>query len=131
MGHFCGDRLRHARLAAGLTREDLAQRAGVRSADRIRDWERGAHAPQARYVPRLAAALGVDPVALYDVDPARPTLRVLRLARGLSLQQLAQLTGVPIMTCQRIEQGRGHRHDLTALNRVSRALGSPAGRQDA
>ena len=100
-------------------------------ADRIRNWERGAHAPQARYVPRLAAALGVDPVALYDVDPARPTLRVLRLARGLSLQQLAQLAGVPIMTCQRIEQGRGHRHDLTALNRVSRALGSPAGRQDA
>ena len=85
MGHFCGDRLRQARLAAGLSREDLAQRAGVRSADRIRDWERGAHAPQARYVPQLAAALGVDPVALYDVDPARPTLRVLRLARGLSL----------------------------------------------
>ncbi|TFV66533.1 UNVERIFIED_ORG: XRE family transcriptional regulator [Bacillus sp. AZ43] len=127
MGHFCGDRLRHARLAAGLTREDLAQQAGVRSADRVRDWERGAHAPQARYVPRLAAALGVDPVALYDVDPARPTLRVLRLARGLSLEQLAQLAGVPIMTCQRIEQGRGHRHDLTALNRVSRALGIPAG----
>jgi transcriptional regulator with XRE-family HTH domain len=78
-------------------------------------------------VPRLAAALGVDPVVLYDVDPARPTLRVLRLARGLSLQQLAQQAGVPIMTCQRIEQGWGHGHDLTALNRVSRALGIPAG----
>ncbi len=122
MGHFSGDRLRQARLAARLTREDLAQRAGVRSTDRIRDWERGSHAPQARYVPRLAAALGVDPVVLYDVDPARPPLRVLGLARGLSLQQLAELAGVSIMTCQRIEQGRGHRHDLTALNRMSRVL---------
>ena len=125
VGPFSGDRLWQARLAAGLTREDLAQRAGVRSADRIRDWERGAHAPQARYVPRLAAALDVDPVVLYDVDPARPPLRVLRLARGLSLQQLAELARVPIMTCHRIEQGRGHRHDLTALNRVSRVLGIP------
>lgn len=71
-------------------------------ADRIRDWERGAHAPQARYVPRLAAALGVDPVVLYDVDPTLPTLRVRRLARGLSLQQLAQLAEVPIMMRQRI-----------------------------
>jgi DNA-binding XRE family transcriptional regulator len=42
-GALLGDRLWQARLAAGLTREDLAQRAGVRSADRIRDWERGAH----------------------------------------------------------------------------------------
>jgi transcriptional regulator with XRE-family HTH domain len=58
VGHFSGDRLRQARLAAGFTREGLAQRAGVRSADRVRDWEGGAHAPQARYVPRLAAALG-------------------------------------------------------------------------
>jgi len=40
---------------------------------------------------------------------------------------LAELAGVPIMTCQRIEQGRDYRHDLTALNRVSRALGLPKG----
>jgi anti-anti-sigma factor len=93
VGPFSGDRLWQARLAAELAREDLAQRAGVQLADRIRDWERGAHAPQARYVARLAAALGVDPVVLYDVDPARPPLRVLRLARGVSLQQLAELAG--------------------------------------
>ena len=121
---FSGDRLRQARLAVRLSRSDLAERAGVRSADRIRDWERGVHAPQARYVPRLAAALGVDPVELYDVDPARPPLQVLRLARGLSLQQLAAHAGVPVMTCQRLENGRGHRHNRTALKRVSRVLGA-------
>lgn len=124
---FSGDRLRQMRLAAGMTRADLAERASVRSVDRIRDWEQGVHAPQARHVPRLAAALGVDPLVLYDVDPARPSLRVLRLTRGLSLQQLAEHAGVPVMTCQRIEQGRGHRHDRTALHRVSRVLGVPVG----
>ncbi|WP_324276970.1 helix-turn-helix domain-containing protein [Blastococcus brunescens] len=78
-------------------------------------------------MPRLTSDLRVDPVVLYDVDPALPTLRVRRLARGLSLQQVAQLAEVPIMMRQRIEQGRGHRHDLTALDRVSCALGIPAG----
>jgi transcriptional regulator with XRE-family HTH domain len=69
----------------------------------------------------------VDPVVLYDADPTRPPLRVLRLAGGLSLQELAGQAGVPIMTCQRIEQGRGGRRDRTALNRVSQVLGVPAG----
>ena len=117
--------LKQARRRAGLTQRELAARAGLRSADRVRDWERGVHAPRATYVPRLAAALAVEPLALYDVDPSRPPLAVLRRARGLSLQRLAAAAGVPLMTCHRIEQGTA-RPDTAVLARLSTALGVPA-----
>ena len=56
-----GARLRRARLAAGLTQEELAERAGL-SARGIQDLERGLRAtPQRETVRRLAGALGVPP----------------------------------------------------------------------
>lgn len=125
--HFRGDRLRRGRLAAGLTREALAARVGLRSADRIKDWELGVHAPQPRHVPALAGAVGIDPVWLYDVDPRAAPLALLRRVRGLSLQQLSAAAGVPLMTCQRLEQGRG-RPDPAVLGRLAAALGVPVGR---
>lgn len=60
-GASFGARLRRARLAAGLTQEELAERAGL-SARGIQDLERGLRAtPQRETVRRLAAALGVPP----------------------------------------------------------------------
>ena len=56
-----GARLRRARLAAGLTQEELAERAGL-SARGIQDLERGLRAtPQRETVRRLAGALGLTP----------------------------------------------------------------------
>jgi len=56
-----GARLRRARLAAGLTQEELAERAGL-SARGIQDLERGLRAtPQRETVRRLAGALGLPP----------------------------------------------------------------------
>ena len=55
-----GDLLRHHRTAAGLTQEDLAERAGL-SADTISLLERGEHRrPHRDTVQRLAAALGLS-----------------------------------------------------------------------
>lgn len=60
-------RLRQLRLAAGLTQEDLAERAGL-SVRGIQDLERGARkAPRAETVRMLANGLGLD-------DTARATL---------------------------------------------------------
>ena len=123
---FAGDRLRAARHAAGLSRTELAQRAGLRSADRIRDWESGVHAPQPRHVPRLAAALAVDPVTLFEADPSRSPLTVLRQVRGLSLQELAAAAGVAVMTCHRLEQGRSEPAP-DVLARLAAVLGVPSG----
>ena len=53
-----GALLRRRRLAAGLTQEMLAERAGL-SARGVQDLERGAHRPLADTVRRLGAALGL------------------------------------------------------------------------
>ena len=57
-----GPLLRRARLAAGLTQDALAERAGL-SVRGVQALERGAHQPQADTVRRLASALGLTGAA--------------------------------------------------------------------
>lgn len=102
---FRGDRLTAARLAAGLTVIDLAAAVGG-SESQIRAWETGRTAhPRPPLVPRLAAALGVDPLTLLDVDPADPPLAALRLAAGLSVHDVAAAAGTSSMRYYRLEAG--------------------------
>lgn len=54
-----GPRLRELREAAGLTHQQLAERAGV-SVDGVSQWERGVREPGWGSVLSLAQALGVD-----------------------------------------------------------------------
>jgi transcriptional regulator with XRE-family HTH domain len=100
-----GDRLQAAREAMGLTREELATKLELSSPARIRVWEMGLERPRPRYVPRLAAALGVDPVHLLDVDSGDPPLAALRLAAGLATNEMAA-PGLSVMTYVRLEDGR-------------------------
>jgi len=51
------NRLRAARLRLGLSREDLAERAGI-DARTVRNWERGASAPSERTLAKAVAVLG-------------------------------------------------------------------------
>jgi transcriptional regulator with XRE-family HTH domain len=67
-----GDRLQAAREAAGMSREDLALKLELSSPARIRVWELALERPRPRFVPRLAAALGVEPLYLLDADPEDP-----------------------------------------------------------
>ena len=55
---FSTEALRAARLRAGLTRGEVASRAGVSEAT-VKGWENGERAPKASSHARLAAALGV------------------------------------------------------------------------
>src|SRR6476659_6642282 len=48
--------------------------------NRIGAWERGIDAPSATYIPTLARVLFVDPLTLFDVDPAAPHFTGLRMA---------------------------------------------------
>jgi transcriptional regulator with XRE-family HTH domain len=104
---FRGDRLAEARRAAGLTQAQLAEAVGVSDGLRVSQWERGSEQPRPRFVPALAAVLGVGPLELLDVDPADPPLRALRLAAGLSLPDVQAAAAVPVMTYQRLERGVG------------------------
>jgi transcriptional regulator with XRE-family HTH domain len=89
----------------GLTREELATKLELSSPARIRVWELGLERPRPRFVPRLAAALGVEPLHLLDVDPEDPPLAALRLAAGLATNEIGA-PGVSVMTYVRLEDGR-------------------------
>jgi transcriptional regulator with XRE-family HTH domain len=67
-------------------------------------WERGRQQPAPGNVPRLASALGVRPLDLFELT-GTPSVAVLRRAAGLTLAQLAANTGLSYARCQRIEKG--------------------------
>jgi predicted ATPase/DNA-binding XRE family transcriptional regulator len=103
-----GAQLRRHRLAAGLTQEELAERAGL-SARGIQDLERGARRlPHPETVRRLTAALGQldgEPRATLAPTPPRPSLpatltsfvgrkrAITELGSLLRVRRLVTLTG--------------------------------------
>ena len=124
---FRGDLLAAAREDAGLTQADLALAVGVSAAQRIANWERGDEQPRPNFIPVLARAVGIASLELIDVDPAKPGLVGLRLAAGLTVAEVAQCTGLPRMTYNRLERGMSVKA-LTEerLEALAKALGVPA-----
>lgn len=102
---FRGDRLLSAREAAGLSREDLTLALDLSSPWRIRQWELGHERPRPRFVPPLAAAVKVEPLHLLDVDPQDPPLAAIRIAAGLTLDDL-NAPGMSKQSFMRLEDGR-------------------------
>ena len=66
---FSAEALRAARLRAGLSRSEVAQRVGVSEAT-VKGWENGARAPKASTHAALAGALGMAFEALEKPGPA-------------------------------------------------------------
>jgi len=56
---FSGRKLRTRRLELGLSQEELARLAGIRSAKSISTWERNAQEPRATAVMALSGPLNV------------------------------------------------------------------------
>ena len=74
-----GDRIRHARMARGLTQEDLAAAMGVtRSA--VAQWETDRNRVTPRLLPRLHAVLDVRSIASPDAMSNTKRARRLRAA---------------------------------------------------
>lgn len=121
-----GERVAELREAAGLSQGRLAELLGVRSRTQVWEWERGEQQPQPRVFARLAAVLEVDPLALLDVDAEDPPLAGLRLAAGLSLQELATASGLSYSTLRRLESGG----TVTTDPRAPQALAAPLGRTE-
>ena len=83
-------------------------------ASRISAWEGGIDAPSAPYVPTLARVLGLDPLALFVVDPAGPTFTALRLAAGKTIVALAESTGISYTSLHRMVRGVSRLSDTSA-----------------
>lgn len=99
-----GDMLTRLRQAAGMSQRALAATINVADGDRVGLWERGEARPQARVVPLIAAALGVDPLSLLAGDSAEPDLTRIRVAAGLNLKDMAARTGLAITSYHRLER---------------------------
>ena len=84
---FSGQRLAAARVAAGLTQQQLADALGASKA-RISEWEHDVTQPRASRVPAIARAINVDPLELMADDYEHLDLEALRVAAGLSRQAL-------------------------------------------
>jgi hypothetical protein len=118
-----GDRLQAARKAIGLSREELATKLELSGPVRFRVWETGLERPRPRFVPRLAAALGVDPLYLLDVDLDDPPVAALRLAAGLATNEVTG-PGLSVMTYVRLEDGRpGADPPAKVIAAISQVLG--------
>lgn len=72
-GSVIGQRLREARLRAGLSQKELGIRAEIdefTASPRVNQYERGRHIPEFQTVERFAAVLGVPAPYFYCRDDA-------------------------------------------------------------
>lgn len=101
------DRLRVARLAAGLTQSALAARLDLATWT-VWAWEQprpAGRAPTARHLAALAEALGVESVALAPL-PEGATLRDLRQRAGLTTTQVGEEIGMSDAAVSAVENGK-------------------------
>lgn len=112
-----------ARRAAALTQAELAVKIGVKTTGTIRYWERGCQCPRPGNLIKLATALDIGMADLLRTPAAQPTLRSLRLDRGLTMQQVAERSGLTMSTYHRLEHGLPIRKpDNTTITALGRTL---------
>ncbi|WP_415954374.1 helix-turn-helix domain-containing protein [Streptomyces sp. KLOTTS4A1] len=97
---FDAAKLRAARTAAGTSVARIAQAAGV-SERAVSLYLAGTRTPRPEILPRLAAAVGVDPAALCTVE--RETLAHLRIFTGRSRSAMARTLGMAEETYRQVE----------------------------
>jgi transcriptional regulator with XRE-family HTH domain len=86
-----------------MSQRALAAAIDLVDADRVGMWERGEARPHARLIPLIAHQLRIDPLTLLDGRSDTPDLTRLRVAAGLSLQDMAARTGMPVTSYHRLE----------------------------
>ncbi len=119
---FLGARCAQLRVARAISQGDLAAAVGTYR-PRVSLWERGLEQPQARYLPALGTTLRVPALWLLDTDHDDPSLAALRVAAGLSVPEVAEITGIPYTTYYRVESGNLRGTPPTQLVRaMARAL---------
>lgn len=111
---FSGSRLAAGRVAAGLTQERLAQLLQTEQT-RVSEWERGVLTPRPNVMPKLAAAIGMDALEFLAADPAAPTLEDMRLAAGLTMQEVADQLGISLRRYRGVEIGSTRRDPAEPL----------------
>jgi transcriptional regulator with XRE-family HTH domain len=120
-----GAALRAARMRAGLTQHELAHEVGVVGGERVSMWERGTARPRSpELLHAVARTVGVPVTALLLAPDGGPSLRWLRFAAGLSVDDVAQAVHVSVASLKRWEaQGCRRLPSGATLDAVAAALG--------
>ncbi len=120
-----GDALRSARERAGLSQNDLARVLGLASGGRISLWERGEARPRSpRLLHDVASALEVPAVQLLAPSESGPSLRWMRFAAGLSVEELALAAHVSASSVKRWEAVGLSRPTERVVAALAHALGA-------
>ena len=120
-----GAALRAARERVGLTQHELAHEVGVVGGERISMWERGEARPRSPHLLHaVARAVQVRVTALLLPPEGAASLRWLRFAAGLSVDEVARAAHVSVASMKRWEARRCRRMPSAAtLNAMAAALG--------
>lgn len=118
------DRLRKARIAAGMSRKALAKKANIPYTT-YTNYETGYREPRSEALAQIADALGVD-MAYFYTDDVVATIKNLR--KALEATQTDSVLGVPLINNAKevmvrgLEQKQGDRLNaaFNALNREGR-----------
>ena len=94
-----GERLKKLRKKAGLTQEELAEKAGVSNIT-ISQWENGIYAPTMTRIKALAQALNVPESDLLNDPPPQPDGWVLTVRMSNNNEEVIDLTSpnIPVMS---------------------------------
>ena len=88
----------------GLLQKEVARGIGVDETT-VNNWETNRSRPVVRFMPRIVEFLGYTPYA-YVPTSFGERLRMLRVARGLSQEKLAEKLGVDESSVQSWEAGK-------------------------
>jgi transcriptional regulator with XRE-family HTH domain len=118
-----GNRIRSFRQERGLTLEQFAAASGL-SASYLSTIERGLKKPSIPVLKSIAGVLHVSPSLLVQDEDEIFTgekLRFLREGRGLSLDELAEISELPVTLLEKFETGES-RPDFEQLECLAEAL---------
>ncbi|MEW5921261.1 MAG: helix-turn-helix transcriptional regulator [Bacillota bacterium] len=128
---FKGEVVRRVREEKGYSLAELAEKAGI-SVSYLSEIERGSKKPSLKTVEKLSASLNISPGEFVsDAEQEGiglgARIRLLREERGLSLQDLANATGLSYSYICEIERELV-RPSLSALRKTAAALHVPVNR---
>lgn len=113
-----GNQIRSRRIAANLTQEELAKRVGVTQAA-ISQWETGHSVPQSQ-LKKLEEVLGK--LDEEDISPFSQWLAKTRVAKGLTIAELARQAKLSYLTISSIESGRTGNPQPATIEKIEKAL---------
>jgi transcriptional regulator with XRE-family HTH domain len=118
-----GNRIRSFRVERGLTLGQLAEMANL-SASYLSTIERGLKKPSIPVMKQISEALNVSPSLLVRTEDEAFTggkMRFLREGRGLSVEELAEISDIPVSMIEKFESGEAQ-PDYEQLERLAAAL---------